>query len=100
MADIVDGNRRGLSDTEQKLLLIWMDILQRTDIGIDDDFIDLGGDSLSAMLCASRIRNAFNVDLTIEDFLIQPATVAHLAANIDQARIEPSGSASVDGQVS
>lgn len=70
--------------TERKLLAIWKDILSQTEIDVDDNFLDLGGDSLSAMLCVSRVRNAFGVELFLEEFFMDDATVAQLSRIIDE----------------
>ena len=42
-------NINSLSDTSQKLLQIWKDVLKVSDITVDDDFFDIGGDSISAI---------------------------------------------------
>lgn len=75
------------TETESKVLTMWIDILQQTQIGIHDDFLTLGGDSLSAMLCISRVRIAFGVELSMEDFFVEPATIAALATIIDETRV-------------
>jgi acyl carrier protein len=50
-------------------------------IGIDDDFLDIGGDSLSATRVAGRILDAFRIDLSPRD-LLDATTVARTAALI------------------
>lgn len=42
-------NINSLSDTSQKLLQIWKDVLNVSDITVDDNFFDIGGDSISAI---------------------------------------------------
>jgi len=76
------------SETEQKLLEIWKDVLKVSTVGVDDEFLDLGGDSLSAMLCVSRMRKTFECELSIEDFFMDGATITNIAAAIDNTRAE------------
>jgi acyl carrier protein len=71
------------TDTEKQLLLMWTDILQRGEIGLHDSFLQMGGDSLSAMACISRVRNTFGVELSVEEFFMDDATVSHIAEMID-----------------
>jgi acyl carrier protein len=67
---------------EQQVLEIFQTVLGHGSIGLDDDFLDAGGDSLAAMRCISRIRTVFGVEPTIEDFFMGDATVRSIAAQI------------------
>ncbi len=74
------------TETENLLLAIWKDVLKNDSCSISDDFLSIGGDSLSAMLCISRIRKATGFELELLDFFLEPATVSGLASIIDRAR--------------
>lgn len=74
--------------TEQVLLEIWSAILNVDTIGVHDDFLDLGGDSLSATRCINRIRTAFAVDVPLEAFFAARVDIAALAPEIDRLRRE------------
>ena len=76
------------TETEQKLVTIWAEILKTSTLTVHDDFIDLGGDSLAAMLCLSRLRTAFGVKFDFEDFFGDHATIAEFAAAIDQSKLQ------------
>lgn len=65
---------------------IWAEVLERRRIGIDDSFLDLGGDSLRAMQIVSRVRHAFGVDLGVRALFDAP-TVRALAQAVEQAVI-------------
>ena len=69
--------------TEKALAYIWSEILNIDRVGIYDDFFELGGHSLLAIQVASRIRNAFNVTVSLRR-LFEFSTLAGLALEIDQ----------------
>ena len=73
---------------EAELAEIWSEVLGRDvrDIGIDDDFFDLGGHSLIATRLISRVRAHFEVELTLSSLFTHP-TVAQLALAVAQLRI-------------
>src|SRR6266478_3045015 len=70
------------TETEKALAAIWRDLLYVEHIGINDDFFDLGGQSLVAIKAVSRIRDVFEVDLPLRNLFERP-TVAGLAEVID-----------------
>lgn len=55
-------------------------------IGVLDRFIDLGGHSLLATQIATRLREIFSVDLTIERFFALE-TIAEVAVEIEDLLI-------------
>ncbi|MDC3985907.1 non-ribosomal peptide synthetase/type I polyketide synthase [Polyangium jinanense] len=75
------------SEIESKLVQIWEQILGTTNIGLDDDFLDLGGDSLLATQVTSRIRATFGVDIPVR-VLFEAPTVGSFAARLAEARSE------------
>ncbi len=54
-------------------------------VGTNQSFFDLGGDSLAAMRLTARIRTVLNSELSVRDVFTTP-TVAGLAVTIDQNR--------------
>lgn len=71
---------------EMKLAAIWAELLKVERVGINDKFFELGGHSLLAMQVISRIRVAFQVDLSIRS-LFECQTIAHLALAIELAQM-------------
>ena len=68
-------------DLERKLAEIWGELLQVNKIGINDDFLYLGGNSLLATQVIVRIRDIFKIDLPIRSLFEFP-TIKELSAYI------------------
>lgn len=81
-------------EIETTLLEIWRKVLGRDDIGVHDDFFELGGNSLDAMRLFARIQRRTGRDLLLSS-LFEAPTVAGLAAGIRQPAAERAGSAIV-----
>lgn len=69
--------------TSDRLRDLWARTLGHDQIEPDDDFFDLGGDSLTAIDLMSQIRETFDIELTV-GFLFEAPTLAELAEVIDQ----------------
>ena len=67
---------------EELLAAIWSEVLRVERIGADDDFFSLSGHSLLATQVASRVREAFGVELPLGR-LFDRATLADLALEIE-----------------
>jgi acyl-CoA synthetase (AMP-forming)/AMP-acid ligase II/acyl carrier protein len=67
---------------EEELARIWCQILGKQQVGIYDNFFELGGHSLLATQLTSRIRDAFQVELSVR-ILFEAPTVASLAKHIE-----------------
>jgi acyl carrier protein len=50
------------TDVEWELAEIWRDTLNFDRVGLDDNFFDLGGDSLNAVTISSAVSDAFDID--------------------------------------
>jgi thioesterase domain-containing protein/acyl carrier protein len=70
---------------EQTLIEWWNDLLGTNQIGLDDDFFDLGGHSLIAVQLFSRIRKTYSLDLDLS-LLFEARTIAKLADVIRKAQ--------------
>jgi amino acid adenylation domain-containing protein len=69
--------------TEEALTHIWQQVLAIEHLGVADNFFDLGGHSLTATRVLSRVRDHFQIDLTLRSIFDHP-TVATLAQCIDE----------------
>lgn len=68
---------------EQRLASIWTEVLSLDQVGIHDNFFDLGGHSLAAMRVVSRVIKQFQLELPLQS-LFQSPTVAEMAAVINE----------------
>nr|WP_306352318.1 non-ribosomal peptide synthetase [Flavobacterium sp. '19STA2R22 D10 B1'] len=59
------------NETEQLLIDTWKDILNIENIGIDDSFFLLGGNSLKLIKLKMKLHQLFNVSLSINDLFIK-----------------------------
>ncbi|HEY3303856.1 MAG TPA: non-ribosomal peptide synthetase [Candidatus Binatia bacterium] len=62
---------------ESDLARIWAEVLDIDEVGIDDNFLELGGDSLLAIRILSRVNKTFRLNLSIKAVFNRP-TVARM----------------------
>ena len=67
--------------TEARLVTIWEEVFDRRPLGRQDDFFDLGGDSMLALQLMGRVRRELGRELPLAA-LFQHTTVAALAAHL------------------
>ena len=72
---------------EETLINIWAEVLDVNPVGINDNFFQLGGDSILSIQIANRVRESFQVELSFLVFFQQP-TVANMALSITQLQAE------------
>jgi amino acid adenylation domain-containing protein len=68
---------------EEQLAKIWAEVLDIDQVGIHDNFFDLGGHSLAVTRVITRVIKTFQLDLPIKALFESP-TVADMAAIIAQ----------------
>jgi amino acid adenylation domain-containing protein len=69
------------SPEESALCAMFAEVLRLKQVGVEDDFFALGGDSLSAMRLVGRVCSGFGVALSLRDFY-SASTVGALASLI------------------
>jgi len=72
-------------DVETALSRLWEKTLGISPIGVDDDFVELGGDSIEAIQIQHAIHREFDLRVKNTEFLSEP-TIAALARLIDERR--------------
>jgi amino acid adenylation domain-containing protein len=81
--------------TERELVAIWEDILQRGQVGVQDNFFMLGGHSLLALRLLGEVEKKLGYSFPLLTFFQHP-TIEVLASLIDCARPAAGGSLAVE----
>lgn len=87
------GNRHvklPANEVEQKLLVMWREVLERDDISTDDHFFEIGGHSLKAMSLLSKVSKEFDVQVPIH-LLFETPTIEAISRYIQQQDHEAAG---------
>ena len=72
------------SEVEKVVLEIWREILGLESIGLNDEFMALGGDSLQAMDFLVQVQKKLNVTVSLED-LQKNSTISSLSRIIERS---------------
>lgn len=75
------------TELELAMATVWSRILGLEQVGIDDSFFEMGGNSLIALRLVSRLRDELALDLNVLT-LFQSPTIRRLAANLEGKRRE------------
>jgi acyl carrier protein len=78
---------------EKEIASLWQRVLHVERVGLDDNFFDLGGDSLLLVAVHSNLQKMLKVEIPVTD-LFEFTTVRTLARHLGESRpLEPSFSA-------
>jgi amino acid adenylation domain-containing protein len=58
--------------TEKELAAIWQELLGLERVGVEDDFFELGGDSILVNQCIARVREELEVEIPFRQFFERP----------------------------
>jgi acyl carrier protein len=67
--------------TEERLAQIWASILDVDRVGVEDNFFDLDGDSLLALMVLTQIRHHLGANLPLRT-LFEAPTIAQLSDRV------------------
>ena len=67
---------------EEMVAAFWAEVLGLAEVGVDDDFLELGGDSVLASLVAARLSRALRLEISVATFFEAP-TVAAMALAVE-----------------
>nr|WP_245592364.1 non-ribosomal peptide synthetase [Ectobacillus panaciterrae] len=73
------------TDIEEKLVLIWEHVLQVQTVGVDDNFFEVGGDSILSIRILGEVRK-LGYPLTVQD-LFRFQTIRELAQMIEDSKV-------------
>ncbi|GLX93221.1 hypothetical protein GT755_03520 [Herbidospora sp. NEAU-GS84] len=76
-----------MTPTESAVAEIWTELLGQAPPSVDDDFFELGGQSLTMVQFLARVEEQFGVELPIDVLFASGFTVAEASKAIDQGRI-------------
>jgi amino acid adenylation domain-containing protein len=76
---------------EARVAAVWCELLQRPQVGVEENFFEVGGHSLLAMQLIARLRAELGADLSLRAIFEGP-TIASIAARVAPTR-EAGGSA-------
>ena len=78
------------SETERTLAAVWLDVFKARGfvvdaarLGVDDNFFDLGGNSVMATQVLYRVRETFDIEMPVQS-IFSEVIIARLAACVDR----------------
>ena len=89
------GGRQSLvapsSQLEETIARVWRDVLALDEVGVDDNFFDLGGHSLMVVRVQTRLRGLLERDIPIVEMFQYP-TIRTMAAHLSREPATQGGS--------
>ena len=81
--DLADMADESMTELESRLAVIWCELLKRPSVPLSGNFFDLGGHSLLAVVLIMRVKEAFGVELPIDDVYSAGLTLGELARKVE-----------------
>jgi phthiocerol/phenolphthiocerol synthesis type-I polyketide synthase E len=69
---IETSTMKGSDNISGKISIIWKSLMGRDDIGLDDDFFEIGGQSLLALQVINKMKEDLSFKVTVKEFLENP----------------------------
>ncbi len=64
---------------EEEVIAIWQEVLKRDGVGVDDNFYDLGGNSLKLVRLINEYHKVFNIKLNMKSLFSNATLTSHAA---------------------
>ncbi|WP_424533871.1 phosphopantetheine-binding protein [Sphaerisporangium viridialbum] len=77
-----------MTATETAVAAMWAELLGITPGSADDDFFELGGQSLTMVRFLARVQETYGIELPVDLLFTGDFTVAEAARAIDRGRLE------------
>ncbi|MGW4895813.1 serine hydrolase, partial [Kitasatospora sp. NPDC004240] len=87
------GHTAPRTPVEERLATIWAEVLDLPQVGVEDSFFDLGGDSIRAVEVLAKCRKA-GVPLALW-MMLQAKSLAEVAGMIETESADPAGRAEI-----
>jgi amino acid adenylation domain-containing protein len=84
--------RTASTSMETALVGIWQEVLKRPQIGVSDNFFDIGGHSLLAVILMTKLRTQLQVIAPLSKLIEHPTIeqLAHYLETLDEGAMTPS----------
>jgi len=76
-------------DTEEKIAAVWCEVLDIEDVGVDDNFFEIGGNSLLLARVNAKLKETVDPNVAVLDMFKHP-TIKTLAAHLEGESAAPS----------
>ncbi|AZQ32135.1 amino acid adenylation domain-containing protein [Streptomyces cyaneochromogenes] len=90
--------RRPMSDAERRVATLWCEVLGTNEIGPDEDFFALGGDSLLAVRLLLKVREDWGIRLGLGAMFAAP-TIARMATVLTNGAAETAPGTNTDAEL-
>jgi len=86
------------SELEERIALLWQEVLKLQRVGIDDNFFSIGGQSLKAAFLLARMEKQVGIRVAMHEFFATPTIreISETFGELEQSeveRLEPASSA-------
>ncbi len=73
------------NETETEVIKLFENLFGITELGVEDDFFELGGDSLKAVILINKVKKSMGITLTMSD-IFSNKTIANISKLIDETK--------------
>jgi amino acid adenylation domain-containing protein len=80
--EIFDGQTADATGTEKTVTELWKRVLRLETVGLDDNFFDVGGDSLAIIALHSNLQKTLEIEIPVTD-LFEFTTIRTLARHLE-----------------